>query len=508
MPLADPAIAATLPQYNTTPLDQIPSIVDTARSTFHTGRTRPLEFRILQLKKLYYGLCDIEATAIAAMSADLGRAHFETSFADINFTKSELLNVIKNMKTWLADEHITEGIPWYLRLAHQAYLKKDPMGVVLIIGPWNYPWNLNIIPLVGAIAAGNTCILKPSEVSPHSSAVLEKLFEISGIDRECYKVIQGGVEETTLVLKQQFDKICYTGNGMVGKIVSRAAAEFLTPVLLELGGKNPTVIAPSANIPLAAKRIAWAKSLNSGQSCTAPDYLLIPRSLESEFISELSKILKTFYPTGLKNSKDYSRIVNERHFNRVHEIFKTTTGEVKLGGEIIDPQDRLMEITLISLGHVTEGKWKTDSLMQQEIFGPLLAYVLYDDDNINQALEVVKKMSDTSLGAYVFAEKKAEQDLVLNNTRSGGFCINEAFMNTVIAGLPFGGVGQSGTGAYRGKWSVLSFVHNRPVLGNRGAWVDWIIGFRFPPFLDNNYKMIKMAVPRPGFSRPAGQSKL
>ncbi|KAF8427381.1 Aldehyde/histidinol dehydrogenase [Tirmania nivea] len=503
MPLADPSIAATLPQYQLTPLDQIPTIVDTVRSTFHTGRTRPLEFRINQLQKLYYGFCDIEPIAIAALSADLGRAHFETSFADINYTKSEILNVIKNMRTWLADEHISEGIPWYLRWAHQAYLKKEPMGIVLVIGPWNYPWNLNLIPLIGAIAAGNTCIVKPSDISPHSSATLERLFEVSGLDKECYRVIQGAVEETTLVLKQQFDKICYTGNGMVGKIVSRAAAEFLTPVILELGGKNPTVIAPSANIPLAAKRIAWAKVLNSGQSCTAPDYLLIPRSLETSFITELSKVLISFYPTGLRNSPDYSRIVNDRHFSRIHDIFKTTTGEVKLGGEIIDPQDRLMEVTLISLGHVSEGKWRTDSLMQQEIFGPLLAYIVYDDDNLTPALDVVKKMSDTSLGAYVFAEKKAEQNLVLNNTRSGGFCINEAFMNTIVAGLPFGGVGQSGMGAYRGKWSVLSFVHQRPVLENKGGWVDWLIGFRFPPYLESNYKVINMVVPKPGFSRPS-----
>lgn len=234
---------------------------------------------------------------------------------------------------------------------------------------------------------------------------------------------------------------------------------------------------------------------------------MIPCSLEESFIAELGKVLKQFYPTGLRNSSDYSRIVNERHFNRVHNILKNTQGTVKLGGEIIDPEDRLMEITLISLGHVNEGKWRTDALMQEEIFGPLVGYILYDDDKLSQALEVVKKMSDTSLGAYVFAEKKEEQDLVLNNTRSGGFCINEAFMNTILAGLPFGGVGQSGTGAYRAKWSVLSFVHQRPILGNRGAWVDWIIGFRYPPFLDNNYKMIKMAQKTPSFSRPV-ESKL
>ncbi|RPB18533.1 aldehyde dehydrogenase [Terfezia boudieri ATCC MYA-4762] len=502
MPLADPSLAATLPQFQSTPLDQIPTIIDTARSAFHSGRTRPLEFRINQLQKLYYGLCDIEATAISAMSADLGRAHFETSFADINYTKSELISMIKNMKTWLADENVSEGIPWYLRWSHQTYLKKDPLGVVLLIGAWNYPWNLNLVPLFGAIAAGNTCILKPSEISPHSAATLEKLFEISGMDKECYRVIQGAVPETTLVLKQQFDKICYTGNGAVGKIVARAAAEFLTPVILELGGKNPVIIAPSANIPVAAKRIAWAKSLNSGQSCVAPDYLVIPRSLETAFITEFSKVLNSFYPTGLRNSPDYSRFVNDRHFNRVHEILKTTSGEVKIGGEIIDPKDRLMEMTLISLGHVSEGKWETDSLMQEEIFGPPLAYIVYDDNNLASAVDVVRKMSDTSLGAYVFAEKKAEQDLVLNNTRSGGFCVNEAFVNSIIAGLPFGGVGQSGTGKYRGKWSILSFVHLRSVVVNNGGWVDWLIGFRFPPFLESNYKVLKMAVPSPGFSRP------
>lgn len=178
------------------------------------------------------------------MSADLGRAHFETSFVDIGYVKSEILNVIKNMKTWLADEYVSEGIPWYLRLAHQAYLKKEPLGVVLIIGPWNYPWNLNLLPLAGAIAAGNSVILKPSEVSPYSSAAMEKLFEISGIDKECFQLVQGGVAETTEVLKQQFDKICYTGNGQVGKIVARAAAEFLTPVILELYVSLVTPILP------------------------------------------------------------------------------------------------------------------------------------------------------------------------------------------------------------------------------------------------------------------------
>lgn len=234
MPLADPSVKATLPQYTPTPIHEIPSIVDRARSNFHEGRTRPISFRVAQLQKLYYGLCDIESTAIAALSADLGRAHFETFFADIGFTKSELLKAIKNLNTWLEDEYISAGIPWLFRLAHRTYLKKDPMGVVLVVGPWNYPWNLNLLPFIGAMAAGNTCILKPSEVAPYSAAVLEKLFEVSGIDTECYRIVQGGVPETTELLKQQFDKIFYTGSTQVGKVVMRAAAEFLTPVVLEL----------------------------------------------------------------------------------------------------------------------------------------------------------------------------------------------------------------------------------------------------------------------------------
>lgn len=215
--------------------------------------------------------------------------------------------------------------------------------------------------------------------------------------------------------------------------------------------------------------------------------------------------MKQFYPTGLSNSKDYSRIVNDKHFNRLLDILKTTSGKVKLGGEIIEPTDLLMETTLISLGHVTEGKWKSDSTMQQEIFGPLLPYVTYD--TLDQALDIAKKVSDTSLGAYVFTEDKAEQLAVLEGTRSGGFCINEAFMNTVISALPFGGVGQSGMGAYRGKYSVESFLHKRPVLGNRGGWVDWLLAFRFPPFLEKNYKMVMSVVPQPKFSRPK-ESKL
>ena len=234
MPTADPAITAALPKYQRTPISEIKPAVDLLRNAFHSGKMRPMEKRIETLQRLYYGFCDIEQDTISAMSADIGRAHFETSFADISFTKGELITIIQNMKGWLADEHVSEGIPWYLRLAHQAYLRKDPMGVVLIIGPWNYPWNLVLIPFFGAIAAGNTVVLKPSELSPHTAAMMERLLEVSGVDKDCFKVIQGGVPETTEVLKQQFDKILFTGNGQVGRIVSRAAAEFLTPVILEL----------------------------------------------------------------------------------------------------------------------------------------------------------------------------------------------------------------------------------------------------------------------------------
>lgn len=216
--------------------------------------------------------------------------------------------------------------------------------------------------------------------------------------------------------------------------------------------------------------------------------------------------MKQFFPTGFSNSKDYSRIVNDRHFKRLHDILKTTVGEVKLGGEIIDPSDLMMETTLISLGHATEGKWKFDSTMQQEIFGPLLPYITYD--TIDQALDVARQMSDTALGAYVFTEDKAEQLAVLEGTRSGGFCINEAFMNSVMMSMPFGGVGQSGMGAYRGRYSIESFLHKRPVVDNKGGWVDWLLAFRFPPFLDKNYRMVMTVSPRAKFSRPAAESKL
>jgi len=375
------------------------------------------------------------------------------------------------------------------------------MGMVLIIGPWNFPWSLNLIPLIGAIAAGNTCILKPSEISPYTSAVLERLIDISGIDPECYSVVQGGVPEATELLKHQFDKIFFTGNGKVAKVVMKAAAEFLTPVVLELGGKNPTIIAPSANISLAAKRIAWAKTMNCGQCCTAPNYLMIPHTHEAAFIAEFSKVLQNFYPEGIAKSKDYSRIVNAHHFKRLHDILKTTSGEIKLGGEIIDPVDLLMEPTLISLGPVTEGKWRSDSTMQQEIFGPLLPYITYE--TLDQAIAVAQQMSDTSLGAFVFADDKAEQDAVLEATRSGGFCINEAFKNTLISAMPFGGVGQSGMGQYRGRYTVDCFLHKRPVVGNKGRWVEWLLGFRYPPFIGRDYKMVGSITPKPNFNRPA-----
>ncbi|KAF8460939.1 Aldehyde/histidinol dehydrogenase [Kalaharituber pfeilii] len=542
MPTADPSLSSTLPPFVPTPISAIPSLIAPLRKTFHSGHTRPISARLCALQRLYYAICDLEQAAVTALSLDLGRAHWETFFADVNYAKSELLNVIKNMERWLADEYVSEGIPWFLKIGHETYVRKEPFGVVLVVGPWNYPWSTNLIPVFGAIAGGNTVVVKPSEVAPHSAAVVGKVFEAAGLvgngdgGPAVVTVLQGGVDVATEVLKQRFDKICFTGSTGVGKVVARAAAEHLTPTLLELGGKNPTVITPSAPpLPtVVIPRLVWAKALNSGQSCTAPDYVLVPTTLESEFLTSIEKTLAAFYPSGIKSTLDFSRIVNKSHFTRLKSLLERTSGEVKIGGKIIDESDLLIEPTIVSLGSVDNEDWKRDPLMADEIFGPILPYATYDPATtpLAQLLSLMQEFSDTSLGAYLFSNSAAEQKLFMDSTRSGGVCINEAFMNTVVMGLPFGGVGQSGMGCYRARWTVDGFVQRRPVLRNRGGWVDWILGFRFPPWRGGpvggdggegqqkgkglmgeggapwKYKAIEMAVAKPGFKRPAGMKKV
>jgi aldehyde dehydrogenase (NAD+) len=346
---------------------------------------------------------------------------------------------------------------------------------VLIISPWNYPIQLLLGPLVGALAAGNTALLKPSEMAPHTAAALAELVP-RYLDSDSIKVVEGGVPETTALLKERFDHIFFTGNGTVGRIVMRAAAEHLTPVTLELGGKSPCIVDRSVDLEVAAKRIAWAKFFNAGQSCTSVDYVLVHQSMEDALVHRLEAAVREFYGDDPKESPDFARIVNERHHQRLSELL--SEGELVCGGET-DAETRYIAPTII------RGVTRDMKVMKEEIFGPILPVVSVRD--IDEAIDFVNA-GDKPLALYVFSRSAKRVKRVLRETSSGGACINECIAHMVVPELPFGGVGESGMGAYHGRASFETFSHRKSVL-EKSTKVDPPV--RYPPYTDEKAKWMR-----------------
>ncbi len=415
---------------------------------FRSGKTRDIGFRIDALKKLKDVITRHEKDILAAVYADLHKDEIDAYSTEISGVYNEIKAAIANVRDWAAREKVPTPI---FMMPSKSYIYKEPYGVTLIIAPWNYPFQLLMTPLVGAIAAGNTAILKPSELSSHTAALLEKIINAS-FPKEYLCVVQGAAPETQALLALPVDYIFFTGSVPVGKVVMAAAAGNLTPLTLELGGKSPAIVHESANLKTAASRISWGKFLNAGQTCIAPDYILVHESIKDAFIDELIKVILKFYGEDASLHPRYCRIINDRHFQRLSALIDDK--KIIYGGKI-NPTDRYIEPTLLC-----PVNWD-DPVMQDEIFGPILPIIPYSD--LDDAIGKINERPKP-LALYMFVNDKVVRRKIIRETSFGGGAVNNTIMHIVSHLLPFGGVGPSGMGHYHGKYSFETFSHTKSVL--------------------------------------------
>lgn len=439
------------------------SRMQTQLSFFQSGITRDLGFRLQQLRKLREVLEAHEQDINRALREDLRKAPFEVYAGELGILLEETSYAIKHLKSWARPQRA------HLGLAHwpaTAQVTHEPYGVALILSPWNYPFQLLLGPLVGAMAAGNCAVLKPSELAPHSAALIHRMIS-ENFPKEYIEVVEGGVAETQQLLAQPFDYIFFTGSPRVGKLVMEAASRHLTPLTLELGGKSPCLVDLSAKLAIAARRILWGKFFNAGQTCVAPDYLLVPKSKAGELLERMRAVLQEFYGDDPQKSPDYPRIVNDAHFQRLSEYLRQ--GKVLAGGKC-DAKDRYIAPTL--LGSVREDA----PVMQEEIFGPILPILEYE--SFDEALDFIARRPKP-LAFYLFCEDSKAEAQAMARLSFGGGCVNDTNAHLASPELPFGGVGASGFGDYHGKRSFETFSHRRSLL-KRSTKVDMPV--RYPPY--------------------------
>jgi aldehyde dehydrogenase (NAD+) len=427
---------------------EIPRAVARLRTYFEAGKTRPLGWRQAQLAQLRAMLTEHADEFVAALRADLGKPPLEAWITDISIVLNEIELAARSLEAWTRPEKVATPITQQPGVAR---IVREPLGVVLVIAPWNYPLQLLLSPLVGALAAGNAVVLKPSEVAVHTSALLGRLVP-RYLDRDGVALVEGGVGETTALLTERFDHIFYTGNGRVGRIVMEAAAKHLTPVTLELGGKSPCIVAADADLEVTARRIVWGKFLNAGQTCIAPDYVLVHPSRETELLSRMKAALTTFYGDDPRASADYGRIVNEQHHRRLAALL--ADGEVVAGGQT-DAATRYVAPTI--LRNVAPDA----PIMTDEIFGPILPVLRIA--TIDAAIAFVNARPKP-LALYAFTRSPAVEEAIVARTSSGGVCVNGTLWHIANPALPFGGVGASGTGGYHGRHTFETFTHRKPVV--------------------------------------------
>ena len=445
--------------------------VESEKHFFRTGVTRGVDFRIDMLKKFRKAIIENDELISAALKADLNKQPFESYMCETGLLLEEINFHIKRLKKWSKTRRVKSGIG---QLPGKSYVCPEPYGVVLIMAPWNYPVQLCLMPLVGAISAGNCAVVKPSAYAPESSRVISKLIE-SAFPTGFVTAVEGGREANKALLDEPFDYIFFTGSVAVGKTVMEAAAKRLTPVTLELGGKSPIIVDETANLPLAARRIAFGKVLNAGQTCVAPDYLMIEKSVEAPFIEEYKKALADFFPDG--DMSGMVRIINDKHFERVCNILDNS-GSVAIGGAR-DAETRFIEPAVLT------GVPIDSPAMQQEIFGPVLPVLPYE--KLDDCIDFIRSRPKP-LALYIFSENKMNQEKVLNSCSFGGGCINDTVIHLASSHMSFGGVGESGMGSYHGKKSFDTFTHYRSVL--KQGKLD--VKLRYFPYKSGKEKITRM----------------
>ncbi|NOQ15786.1 MAG: aldehyde dehydrogenase family protein [Methyloprofundus sp.] len=449
---------------NVTTEQEIIEIVAKQHQYFKTGATKSYQSRIENLKKLQTTLIKYEAAMHAALKQDLGKPEFESYLSETGFSLHDLSGTIRHLKGWMKPKRTLTSL---LTQPGSSRIYYSPLGVNLIIAPYNYPINLTISPLIAAIAAGNTAVIKTSEMTPACSAIIRKIITET-FEPEYVAYIEGEVPETTILLQQKFAHIFFTGSPRVGSIVMRAAAKNLTPVTLELGGKSPCIVHADAKLDIAVNRIVSGKFLNAGQTCIAPDYVMVHKSIKAAFLAKLKTKVIEVYGEHAQSSPDFGRIVNEGHFQRISSLIDAD--KVLVGGQV-DAATRFIAPTVL------QDVKLTDKVMAEEIFGPVLPVLEYDD--LAEVYAVVDQLPQHPLACYIFSENKLVQQEILNSIQSGGACINNCVFHAGNSYLPFGGVGESGMGAYHGKHGFECFSHKKGVLKS-ATWID--VPLIYPPY--------------------------
>uniref|UniRef100_A0A0W0G7Y2 Aldehyde dehydrogenase n=1 Tax=Moniliophthora roreri TaxID=221103 RepID=A0A0W0G7Y2_MONRR len=468
-----------------TPVDEIEKIHTELKAGFNLGKMKSIAYRKYQLLQLMYMMKDNSQRLEEALKEDLGRPSLESQFFEITSSIIEIKHTYSHIDQWAKPEKPAFSLNW---APMRPVIYKEPKGVVLIIAPFNYPVFLTIPILASAIAAGNATVIKPSESTPATSALLAELVH-QYLDTSLVRVVNGGIPETTKLLELPWGHILYTGGGRVARIVSAAAAKTLTPVSLELGGKSPVFIDPACDLKTAARRILWGKAANAGQTCVAPDYALVTEDFQDKVVAALKEAYDEFYPEGPKKEGEYSRLCTPQAFKRVNGLLQNTKGKVVIGGDV-DEATKFIAPTVVK-------DVKPDD---SEIFGPILPIVTVK--NLDEAISFVNS-NDHPLSLYVFSQDKKFKEKVFRNTQSGSAIANETIIHPGAEGMPFGGIGPSGSGYHTGKYGFDMFTHHRSSLDSP-SWVDMIMSFRYPPYTAKKFAAMSKTLAPKLPARPKG----
>lgn len=451
---------------------EIEKLIRQQQEYYDTGRTRSYRFRRKALEKLEQTIIQLQPEIERALKKDLNKSSFESYMAEIGMTLSELRYVKRHLKSWMREKRVpTPAAQFY----GKSFIASEPYGVVLVMSPWNYPFMLCIEPLIGVLAAGNCCVLKPSNYSTEVSSVIRKIIQ-RAFPEKYVAVVEGGREENSRLLEQKFDYIFFTGGVTVGKLVLEKAAVHLTPVTLELGGKSPCIVEKTANLKLAAKRLVFGKFLNAGQTCVAPDYVLVQREVKEEFLRYVVFWIEKMYGKGLEQKESYPKIINEKHFKRLCSLIEQE--EIIVGGT---RDENTLQIAPTVLDHVK----KDAPVMQEEIFGPVLPVLEFA--SLEEAEQFVRERSKP-LALYLFTTDKRVEKRIIKNISYGGGCINDTIIHLATSRLGFGGVGGSGMGSYHGEESFRTFSHQKSIV-KKANWID--IPLRYVPYTSKGEKLLR-----------------